>query len=200
MPKTGFDKVEFEEKVLDESEKLICRYGADRFVLSDTAKKLRVSHAALYKYFKNKETVLDLISKRWLDRIDLELSEITKKRSPVKHQIINWFIALHNLKREKVLKQPELYRVFEISVAKGRPFIEVHLKTAMKQLIELIKHGIQSGELDIKIKANEAAVVLFEATAAYHYPKLVHENINKNRTSELIKLLKILMKGMENNH
>ncbi len=195
MPRTGLDSRALQNKALDTAERLICQQGSDRLRLSDVARKLGITHAALYNHFADREALLDAVSRRWLERIDAELARIAGKNRSAESRVTEWFLALHRLKREKILAAPELYRAFEHSAQKNRPFIQTHLRTAMNQLRAIVQQGMVNGEIK-RGDPTDVAMLLFEATAAFHHPRLVLENISSDRTPVMKRLIRTLMAGL----
>jgi AcrR family transcriptional regulator len=195
MPRTGLTSIEITEKAIDIAEILIRKYGFEKIRLVDIAKELQVSHVALYKHFPDKSALLDGVSERWLDRIDLVLGEITEKKKPVKDLIFEWFMALHKMKREKVLNDPELYKAFDMGAEGRKPFVIKHLGETNKQLTFLVKRGLTE-KVFKELPPEKIVRFLFEATISFHHPKLVLARVNDNREKELIFTLELLLKSL----
>ncbi|MBW0432515.1 TetR/AcrR family transcriptional regulator [Leptospira yasudae] len=196
MPRTGLTPDELYNKALDSTEEEIRRNGVERLKLTDIARELNVSHAALYKFFSDKQSLLDEVSKRWLDRIDRELERISKQNSPVETILTEWFTTLHTMKREKVLSDPRLFSAFNLSVEKTRPFVVSHLDHMAELLEGLVQTGISNGTFHCS-NAKEGARVLFEGTASFHHPRLVLESIEEDRRQALKALIKTLLAGLK---
>ncbi|AYV55410.1 TetR/AcrR family transcriptional regulator [Leptospira kmetyi] len=196
MPRTGLTPEELYNKALDSTEEEIRKNGVERLKLTDIARELKVSHAALYKFFSDKQSLLDEVSKRWLDRIDRELEKISKKDAPVEAILSEWFMTLHLMKREKVLSDPRLFNAFNLSAEKTRPFVVSHLTHMDVLLTELVDKGISSG-IFFCSNAKEGARILFEGTASFHHPRLVLESIDQDRREALNALLKTLISGLK---
>lgn len=195
MPKTGLAAEEIRERALAAAEREICRHGADRLRLSDVARALGLSHAALYKYFADREAILDAISVRWLDGIDQKLAQIAGKDSSPAARIQAWFLALHEMKRERIVSAPELYAAFDRSATAMRPFIAAHLRTSMALLQDLVAEAMDAGEIR-RASPTAIARMLFEATVAFHHPQLVQANLNEDRRPALRRLIKTLLGGL----
>ena len=90
MPRTGLTSEEIKEKALQITEEKIRHYGFEKFRLTDIAKELKVSHAALYNHFPDKAALLDAISERWLTRMDTILKLITQKKASPRQLIIGF--------------------------------------------------------------------------------------------------------------
>lgn len=196
MPRTGLTPEELYNKALDSTETEIRKNGVERLKLTDIARDLKVSHAVLYKFFSDKQALLDEVSKRWLDRIDRELERISAKEESVDVILKEWFLTLHSMKRKKILMDPKLFVAFNLSAEKTRPFVVSHISTMSRLLEELISKGMKSGLFHCS-SAKEGAKILFEGTAAFHHPRLVLESIDQERTPLLETLLDTLLSGLK---
>lgn len=198
MPKTGLTPQEIRKKALLAAEKLICRHGADRLKMTDVAREIKVSHAALYNYFPDRDALQDAVSKLWLDRLDGELAKIATGRLGAGERILQWFLALHRMKREKVLKESALFDSFEISAHRKSEVIAAHLKNSRGQLTDMVGAALESGEIR---EGDPAAIagLLFESTLAFHHPRFVLEHASKNREKDLKDLIQVLLAGLKGN-
>jgi AcrR family transcriptional regulator len=196
MPKTGLTPEELYQKALDVAEAEIRRNGVERLRITDVARDLRISHAAVYKHFLHKEALIDAVSQRWLDRIDAVLAEIAVRDLSAETRLIEWFVTLHSMKREKVLADPQLFSAFNMAAEKTRPFVMHHLKTMFEQLESIINSAIEQGEFKCK-DAHSAAEILFEGTMAFHHPRLVLETMAMERSVMLKRVLTTLLNGLK---
>jgi AcrR family transcriptional regulator len=197
MPKTGLTSEEIKEKALQIAVEKIRYYGFEKFRLTDIAKELKISQAALYNHFPDKAALLDAISERWLVQIDNQLELITKEESSPSELIIKWFLKYYELKKEKVLKDPEIYKTFNMAVEMLKPFVMRHLDTLDKQLLTLVQKAISDGE--IRAESPEYLVqLLFEATVSFHHPRMVLDHKDESREGVLRKLVEVLLEGLHN--
>ncbi len=195
MPRTGLSQEELRITVLDATESTIRRFGIEKTRLVDVAKSVGVNHAMLYRIFADKDALMDAVSERWLDHIDMALETITNSKKTPRVKLKQWFLTLHNLKRQKVLNDPELYSAFNYSAAKAKPFVKKHLQTTTQQLVSIIKAGMQLGEWQTN-SPEILAQTLFTATLMFHHPQLVLENAAQVQTARLEGLLELLLTGM----
>src|SRR3979490_1904810 len=128
MPRTGLTSDEIKEKALASAEANIRRYGIEKFRLNDVAKDLGVSHVALYNHFPDKSAIVDVVSEKWLNSIDQTLQRVCEKDKDPCERIVDFFVKLNQLKREKVQKDPELFKVFNLAAERVKPFVVNHLK------------------------------------------------------------------------
>ena len=195
MPKTGLTSEALKEKALEIAMDNIRTHGLHRFRLTDIARNLKVTHAALYNHFPDKATLLDTISDRWLLEIDAALEEITHQDLPPVDLITIWFLEFHRLKLKKVLLDPELYRSFNMAVESKKPFVSRHLREIHNQLLNLVNKAVAAGALPIT--SPESTVdLLFEATMAFHHPCLVLEHKDEQREEMLQRIVRTILKGL----
>lgn len=195
MPRTGLTQTELRHAVLEALEANVRRYGLERTRLVDVAKTLGVSHSALYKLFPDKQALLDEVSNRWLLHIESELEKVLRRKIKASTKLREWIIGLHRLKLQKVQADPELYSAFNMAASSQRSFVQRHLQVSRAQLETIVGQGMEAGEFakaDVKITAQ----TIFNATLAFHHPKLVLENLHKNRLRELNAVLKALLEGI----
>lgn len=194
MPRTGLSSQELVEKALGIAMALIRQHGVEKFRLSDIARALRVSHAALYNHFPDKAALLDAISEGWLHEMDAELARAAQIDLPPCEAIEAWFLTFHALKREKVLKDPELFKTFNLAVESSKPFVLLHLKNLRELLLTLVLKAQTAGELRAA-PAEELVETLFEATHAFHHPRMVLELKEERREELLRRIVSTLLKG-----
>ncbi|WP_338667084.1 TetR/AcrR family transcriptional regulator [Pseudodesulfovibrio methanolicus] len=195
MPKTGLSSEEMVERTIEIAQDTIRQVGLDRFRLVDVAKGLGVTHAALYNHFPSKGAILDAISERWLNEMDEAMERVARTGGPSRLAILEWFMAYHRQKRNKVMRDPELYRSFNMAVEADKPFVLRHLENLHDQLLSLLERGADSGELDIALP-ERAMEVLFEATASFHHPVLVLEHKDEDRELLLQRVVSAVLAGL----
>ena len=195
MPRTGLTQDALRRAALAAAEAAIRRYGIEKSSLVDVAKRLGVTHSALYKLFPDKNALMDAVSDRWLQDTEAELEAIARRKAPAAKRLREWFVRLHTLKREKVLADPELYAAFDRAATQARPFIERHLQVMRDQVERILAQGMAAGEFR-RSTPKALAHTLFEATLAFHHPRSVLENIEDDRVPQLRKVLNLLLAGL----
>ena len=189
MPRSAASPHQIRGTAIDITLAHIRRHGFEKVRLSEVARDMGLSHAALYSHFVDKAALLDAVSERWLveTRAALDLAGATQQDPRAK--IEDWFIALYRLKRERVLRDSELYRAFDAAATLRKPFVTDHFAAMQQQLRSLI--GAVTANPD------DDAVLLFDATAAFHHPKLVMELAHEDREPLLRQLVRTLLIGLE---
>jgi AcrR family transcriptional regulator len=195
MPKTGLTPTEIREKAIDVTIEQMRRNGFDRVRLVDIAKVLGVSHAALYTHFADREALLDAVSERWLNALEISLEAICRKTKDPVAKIHEWFQKLYSAKREKVLNDPELYKSFSAAAAQRKRLYTSHLTHANRQLTRLVDEAAAEKKL-AKYPVARTVALLLESTANFHNPNLVAQHIHEKREQLLKQLLYVVINGL----
>ncbi|QJT09467.1 TetR/AcrR family transcriptional regulator [Oceanidesulfovibrio marinus] len=197
MPRTGLTSAELVEKAIDIATRNIRQFGLDKFRLTDVAKKLKVSHAALYNHFPDKAAVTDAISERWLNQIDAALESASQADLEPRTRLIRWFLTLHRMKLEKIRTDPELYKTFNMAVELDKPFVRQHQANVRRLLGDVLRKAVDAGAFPAEGQDN-AVVVLLEATSSFHHPSMVLEHKDEDREDLLQQIVSVVFAGLAN--
>lgn len=196
MPRTGLTAQEIKNKAVDTAMVMMREAGFDKVRLTDVAKALGVSHAALYAHFEDKSALFDAVSERWLRQIDDSLAAVCRRpgKDP-SEKILTWMLTLHRAKLAKIEHDPELYKSFDLSASMAKPYVRRHMETMHAQLVALASEAIAKRRLrDADPEA--IAVVLHESMMAFHHPKLVFQHMHEKREPLLRVVLDSVLKGL----
>ena len=190
MPRTGLSPEEIRAKAIGIALDRMRLVGADKLRLTDVAKALDLSHAALYPHFASKAELFDAAVQSWLQGTEVRLAEVAAGPGPARDRIMDWFDALYRHKRDRVLSDPELYRAFNTAMTRETPSALNHVRTLRRQLETLVD------EAGIAEDPAWAAGLLFEATAAFHHPSLISHDIETDRAARMAAILGAMLAGL----
>jgi AcrR family transcriptional regulator len=197
MPRTGLTALEIKTKAVEATMVKMRQVGFDKVRLTDVAKKLGVSHAALYSHFEDKSALFDAVSERWLLQIDDSLAAVCRKSgTDPSEKILAWMLTLHRAKLAKIQHDPELYKSFDLSSSKDKAYVRRHLATMRAQLVSLAKEAIAKRRLR-DADPDAIAAVLHESMMAFHHPKLVAQHVHEKREPLLRVVLDNVLKGLD---
>lgn len=96
-----------QELIIETAEALIKRTEKSEVTLSQIADELSITHAALYKHFKNKQELWAAVSKSWFNRmiseqIKLDMTNLTKPQE----LLHDWLWAFVNAKNALITRIP----------------------------------------------------------------------------------------------
>lgn len=195
MPRTGLTAEQIKEKAIEATLTKMREVGFEKVRLTDIAKELGVSHAALYMHFKDKSELLDAVSKVWLLGLDETLEAICRKRKDPRQKIHDWALAIHHAKLEKVRLDPELYNAFDMASQQLKPFVKSHLETLHRQLLGLVNEAIAKRQLR-NADAELMTDIISSAVMAFHHPRLVAQHVDEQRESLLHQVIDSILKGL----
>jgi len=196
MPRTGLSSDQLLLKIIQLAEQKIRDLGFKRLTLTQLANDLGVSHAALYKHVASKEALLDLISEKWLMGIDEQLKSISQKPMDAYECLLKWFITYHQLKRNKVRNDPEIYKTFNMAVEKKKEFVQQHLKELNSQLTYIVERGKAEHMFD-RFSTKKTVDLLLKSTLGFHHPFLIVEQQHGDRILELKNLIHTMVQGLK---
>ncbi len=195
MPRTGLTPDQIREKAIVIAADHIRKHGFEKLKLTEVAREIGISHAALYTHFVDKSALFDIVSERWIAKIDEDLEAIVEKKKDPCELIHTWALYIHKAKLEKVLRDPELYKAFDFAAEMHKPFIQCHLKNIDKQINILVSKAIAKKKLlnaDPKLMSS----IIRAATVGFHHPKLVAQHLNENRETLLRDTLDAVLFGL----
>lgn len=195
MPRTGLSAEQIREKAIEATVSKIREVGFEKVRLTDIAKELKVSHAALYTHFKDKSDLLDAVSKIWLQTLDESLDSLCLVEKNPCEKIHDWALAIHRTKIEKVRLDPELFSAFDMAAQQDKPFVQEHLENLHRQLYGLVEEAIAEKRLK-NADAEAMTNVIASAVMAFHHPRLVAFYIEQEREPLLREVVDTVLKGL----
>lgn len=196
MPKTGLTQEQLRDRAIEHTIDRMRRFGYEKVRLSDIARDLGITHAALYSHFADKAALFDAVSERWLKNVDSQLEDVCNDKGiSALQRLTNWFLVLHRAKKEKVQCDPELFRAFNMSAMVEKDFVRRHLELMDVHLHNLVQIAIDDGS--IKGNVDEIVKVVRTATIAFHHPLMVLERINENQEQLLEQILSAIYAGLK---
>lgn len=195
MPRTGLTAEQIKEKAIEATLVKMREVGFDKVRLTDIARELGVSHAALYTHFRDKSDLLDAVSRIWLQNLDDDLDAICLTEKDPREKIRDWALAIHRTKIQKVRLDPELYNAFDMAAQASKPFIKTHMENLDRQLSGLVKEAIEARGLE---GANAALMtqVIASSVMSFHHPRLVAQFLGEEREPLLNQVIDSVLKGL----
>lgn len=192
MPRTGLSAEEIKTRATDVALARMRLLGVDKVRITDVAKELGVSHAALYAHFTDKAALLDAVTERWLCEIEQALAVVASAGGDPATRMHQWLVRLYQMKRKRALDDPEPHRAFDVAAALDKPFIIAHLNNLLRQLAGLFKEAGAKFDGDADLNAR----LIYTTTAAYHHPTLVAQTAHTDHEPMLRQIIKLTLLGM----
>lgn len=196
MVRRIYSDEELRARALAAAEEILRRHGPQKTRLVDVAKAIKVSHSVLYRVFPDREALMDAVSARWLGCIDDELGRIAESNAAPDLRLRRWFHHLHHVKTVKIARDPELWANYDIAAARTSPTICSHVDIIRSQVAAILTAGIARGIFP-RVDIDECVDAFFNATMAFHHPRLVAEEGARERRPELDRILDLMLDGLK---
>lgn len=171
------------ERILLTAEALLRRHGPAKTSVVDVARALSMSHANVYRHFASKAALHDAIAERWLHRVSTPLADIAAGSGTASERLEAWVVTLAEIKRRKVLDDPEMFAAYAAVALAARDVIDAHVAALQSQVEDIIEQGIASREF-APTDATVAARAVFDATSRFHHPHHVREAAARDEAAE----------------
>jgi len=185
------------DRILDATVELLRRHGPGKTGVVDVARALDMSHSNVYKHFASKSALFDAVAQRWLEQVMSPLTKITAdKKTAAPKRLKAWVRALAEVKRKKVLDDPELFAVYGSITADAHEVVALHVAHLNDEVGEILRDGVKAGDWTFK-SVEAAAGMVLNATARFHHPAMVHLDQGKSDLKELDALMDIVIAGLK---
>jgi len=179
---------------LETARTLLRRYGQDKLTVVDIARALDMSHANIYRFYRNKTEILDAIIEEWLSKLDEFVEAIAGRSQPASARIEAVVLELHRKRKQKLRDDAEVFetyrRVVEIrpdaAARRGEKIVNVFQK--------LIEEGIRAGEFS-PVNSRRAAVALKDATTFVLHPFLIPTSLHEESESRARQVVRMILGG-----
>lgn len=154
---------ETRSSILETAKTLLRRFGEDKLTIVDIARSLGMSHANIYRYFKNKTEILDAIIEEWLEKIEDLLKEISLKPGAASERLETLVVELYKRKRRKLQEDEQVYESFRRVIQQRPNVVAQYRKLRLGTIVQFIREGIEAGEFEgLAEDEAEAAGAIFE--------------------------------------
>jgi AcrR family transcriptional regulator len=190
LEKISLDK----EMILNATEEVIRRFGPDKANISDVAKSLKVSHAAIYRYFDGKKALWNAVTERWLARLHAPVNDILKEAVPADRKLWRLLENFAEAKRLSALHDPEMFANYIKLAINSMEVIEKAQTAGIDRIERIIVQGIEEG-IFFTESPRQAAKSVYLATSVFIHPKSFEDPDRKQNIEAVVDLL---IKGLKN--
>lgn len=184
------------DRILDATVDVLRRHGPTKTGVVDVARALDMSHSNVYKHFASKSALFDAVAERWLKTVMAPLTKITAdKKTPAPKRLKLWLHTLAEIKRTKVLKDPELFAVYSSITKDAHAVVAAHVKHLHDQVVEILSDGVREGAWKVRDPSRTTGMLL-SATARFHHPAMVALDEGLSDLKQLDELTDLLIAGL----
>ncbi|MCI1579758.1 MULTISPECIES: TetR/AcrR family transcriptional regulator [Clostridium] len=193
----NLDKISLDkETILNATEEIIRRFGPDKANITDVAKLLKVSHAAIYRYYNGKTDLWNAVTERWLTRLHAPSNNILKEDSPADVKLSNLLESFVEAKHNSAINDPEMFANYIKLAQRSMEVIKNGIEEGINSIEKVIVQGITEGIFFTESPYQEARSV-YLATSVFIHPNTFEDPDRKQNIESVINLL---IKGLKNSN
>jgi AcrR family transcriptional regulator len=191
----NLDKISLDkETILNATEEVIRRFGPDKANISDVAKSLKVSHAAIYRYYNGKIALWNAVTERWLTRLHAPSDQILKEDSPADIKLCHLLENFAEAKRLSAINDPEMFANYIKLASNSMEVIEKAIDDGINRIEKIIVQGIAEG-IFFTESSHQAAMSVYLATSVFIHPNSFED---PDRRQNIKSVINLLLRGLKN--
>jgi AcrR family transcriptional regulator len=191
----NLDKISLDKEIiLNATEEVIRRFGPDKANISDVAKSLKVSHAAIYRYYNGKTALWNAVTERWLTHLHAPSNDILKEDSPADIKLYHLLEDFAEAKRLSAINDPEMFANYIKLASNSMEVIERVKEDGINLIEKIVVQGIAEGIFFVE-SSHQAASSVYLATSAFIHPNSFEDPDRKQKIDSVVNLL---LRGLKN--
>jgi len=190
LVKNSLDK----EIILNATEEVIRRFGPEKTNVSDVAKSLNVSHAAIYRYFKGKTDLWNAVTERWLSNLHAPAKDILIEAHSADIKLFLLLQEFAEAKHRSAVDDPEMFANYLKLAKSSMDVIEKSIEEGINSIQGVIEQGISDG-MFFEEYPHQAAMTVYLATSVFIHPNSFEV---PNRKQNIESVLNLLIRGLKN--
>jgi AcrR family transcriptional regulator len=131
-------------RLLDIAVDHVRKHGMERTTIVSIAREAGVSHAAVYRYYADKDELIDAITAEWLTALETTLNGIADAPDPAEDKIERMVLALARALRDRLDTEANLYALYLDAIDTRRPIVRKHRRRLNMLFERVIDEGMST--------------------------------------------------------
>ena len=182
-------------RILAAAERRFKHYGFAKTTMVDIASDCAMSHANVYRFYRNKTELVDAIASGWLAKSERLCQDVARRPLPAKQRLVDFVLELHRWKRREHLRDSRTHELLTVASHEGRPFVSVHLRILAGILVEIIEDGNEKREFTVR-DPHLLAKIIQDATMKFCDPRLVAQYADEPLEAQAQDVMRVLIGGL----
>lgn len=178
--------------ILDTTVSVIRTLGPEKATISNVAKELGVSHAALYRYFETKADLWRAVTQRWMDELNQQAIEIFESDLAADQKLFELLVEYSNAKHRVATTDSEMYKNYIALAMKSKEVVNQSIEAAIQTILQVIEQGITEGIFSSENSLDSAKAVYY-AQSCFIHP---NPHIINDRDQVVINVAKLQVNGL----
>ncbi|GAC1359677.1 MAG: TetR/AcrR family transcriptional regulator [Vulcanimicrobiaceae bacterium] len=193
-PETAYSR-KTRARILTAAEKHFRHYGFAKTTIVDIANDCAMSHANVYRFFRNKTEIVDAIAATWLAKSERVCAEVAARPGTASVRLMDFVIELHRWKHREHLRGSRTHELLTLASYNGRPFVVSHLGVLAGLLTQIIEDGNRSGEFAVT-EPHRLARTIQDATMKFCDPRLVEQYRDEPLEEQAREVMRVIISGI----
>ena len=169
--------------ILESAKVQVRRFGESKTNVTDVARALGVSHAALYRFYRSKNALMDAIVQEAMDDEARLAAEHIEGDGPSADRLMAMLLDLHRHKRERFVGDAEIHGLYRRIVVERPDMIAAYAERITALVAKLIEQAVARGEWRID-DIGVAAGVVRDAAMVFVHPAFVAQLVTAGAPAE----------------
>ena len=182
--------------ILKSAEKHFKRYGHAKTTIVDIARDCAMSHANVYRFFRDKSELMDAVAEVWLKQIVTLGEDVSKRPLSAEERLTEFVLELHRWKKREQIRNKHVHELLAAAALSGRPCIDVHEGKIAALLAAIVEDGNRSGEFSVE-DAARAGSAIQNATLKFCHPFLVEQYQDQDLEAQARFTVAMLVNGLK---
>jgi len=192
----GTDLESTRELIIATTKTLLRKYGNDKLTVIDIARALDMSHANIYRFFRNKSDILDAIIDEWLNKLEAFVEDVAARHIPAAERIEAIVVELHRKRKQKLLEDAEVFETYR-RIVEIRPDAAARRRQKIYLVFKrLVEEGTALGEF-LPVDSHDAATALKDGTSLFLHPFLIPTTLNEETEARAQKVVRFILNGFK---
>ncbi len=181
--------------IVDVAERHFKRYGYAKATIVDIASDCAMSHANVYRFFRNKADLADAVASLWLEKIIAAGSAVVARAGSARNRLMALAIELYRIKKRELLRTKRVHELLSMAETNGRRSIEEYYRHMNALLVRIIDDGKRSGEF-AKVDSEKTAGIIQSALVKFFHPLLLEQFADHDLEPLLQSLMELIVTGL----
>lgn len=187
---------ETRELIINAAEKRFSQYGFNKTTMAEIAKDCGMSAANLYRFFKDKNDILVVMTERCFRDTENCLREILRRPGMSAAQRIEALVLekLH-INYDMVANNPKFNEIVMYITSERSDIICRHKDAAKSSIAEAVAEGNRNGEFDAPDIVKTADMII-KATILFSHPMLMRDYSLEELENSATEIIETLVRGL----
>jgi AcrR family transcriptional regulator len=153
-------------------------YGYEKTTVSDLAKVIGFSKAYIYKFFKSKQAIGEVICANCLRQIEAEVSAAIEEADAPPEKLRRMFKAATEASLRLFFHDRKLYEIAASAATERWQAVLVYEERIQKLLQDILQEGRQTGDFERKTPLDETVMAIYLVMRPYLNPLLLQHSLD----------------------